>query len=274
MRSNEKQGIGFLNDPRRLNVALTRAKCVFLSMLLSIFFVCGTISLLFTLSFFYHSLPMDRCGLVVIGNARVLSKQPLWNNLILHFKAHHLLVEGPLNELKQSSVQLQYPRKLYAERFGWVNGALPASPVNPLGFGYPGAPLPQGVTGSTSTMNPLSSLPSAMDGAVHMGMGVPSTVPVPSRPMDRYSAFTRDGSSQYDNESLFESSTGPYSQSSQTSFSSFGSMILSLSLSLLFFYFNFFYMMLSFISGNGKQRRTSVVQRNTISRECPSHVIV
>merc|ERR1719298_285935 len=70
VRSNEKQGIGFLNDPRRLNVALTRAKY----------------------------------GVVVLGNPKVLSKQPLWNNFLVHFKEQEVLVEGPLSGLRKSMV--------------------------------------------------------------------------------------------------------------------------------------------------------------------------
>eukprot|EP01027_Heterolobosea_sp_BB2_P017330 GEZU01024570.1.p1 GENE.GEZU01024570.1~~GEZU01024570.1.p1 ORF type:complete len:1077 (+),score=269.79 GEZU01024570.1:179-3232(+) len=84
VRSNEHQGIGFLNDPRRLNVALTRA----------------------------------RSGLIIIGNAKVLSKQPLWNNLLVHFKENNCVVEGPLNNLKQSMVQFQKPRKYHNQRYG------------------------------------------------------------------------------------------------------------------------------------------------------------
>ena len=78
MRSNENLGIGFLSDPRRLNVALTRAKY----------------------------------GLVICGNARVLSKQPLWSNLLNHYKDSGVLVEGPLNNLKQCMLQLPAPQKL------------------------------------------------------------------------------------------------------------------------------------------------------------------
>ena len=48
VRANEHQGIGFLVDPRRLNVALTRAKF----------------------------------GVIIIGNAKVLSRQPLWRKLL------------------------------------------------------------------------------------------------------------------------------------------------------------------------------------------------
>lgn len=51
-RSNEHQGIGFLSDPRRLNVALTRA----------------------------------RFGCIIVGNPRVLAKNPLWNALVNFYK--------------------------------------------------------------------------------------------------------------------------------------------------------------------------------------------
>eukprot|EP00398_MALV-I-01_sp_L67-1_P000237 gene237-433_t len=71
VRSNENQGIGFLNDPRRLNVALTRS----------------------------------RYGMVICGNAKVLGKpiggrDSLWGNLLAHFKKYDLVVEGTLANLK------------------------------------------------------------------------------------------------------------------------------------------------------------------------------
>ncbi|CAJ1951812.1 unnamed protein product [Cylindrotheca closterium] len=77
VRSSETQGIGFLSDPRRLNVALTRA----------------------------------RLGIILLGNPRVLSKNALWAALLLHFKEYDCLVEGPLNNLQPSFMTFARPRR-------------------------------------------------------------------------------------------------------------------------------------------------------------------
>lgn len=66
-----------MSDPRRLNVALTRA----------------------------------RLGVILLGNPRVLSKNALWSALLIHFKDYECLVEGPLNNLQQSYMTLSRPRK-------------------------------------------------------------------------------------------------------------------------------------------------------------------
>lgn len=81
VRSNERQGIGFLQDPRRMNVAITRA----------------------------------RYGMIVLGNPKVLCNSPLWNNLLCHFQNLGLLIEGPLTALKPCVVRLNRPTKFNNE---------------------------------------------------------------------------------------------------------------------------------------------------------------
>ncbi|CAG0921359.1 unnamed protein product, partial [Notodromas monacha] len=78
VRSNEHQGIGFLNDPRRLNVAITRAKY----------------------------------GIIVIGNPKVLCKQVLWLHLLTFYKENRVLVEGPLTNLKECTMSFPKPKQL------------------------------------------------------------------------------------------------------------------------------------------------------------------
>jgi regulator of nonsense transcripts 1 len=103
VRSNDHQGIGFLSDPRRLNVALTRAKY----------------------------------GLVILGNPKVLSKHPLWHHLLVHFKERGCLVEGPLSNLQVSLLQFSRPKQMYRgpQRYqmGYQQAAAAAANVNASG---------------------------------------------------------------------------------------------------------------------------------------------
>lgn len=57
------------------------------------------------------ALTRARYGIIVLGNPRVLSRQAVWNGLLTHYRDRGALVEGPLNSLKQSMVQLQRPKK-------------------------------------------------------------------------------------------------------------------------------------------------------------------
>ncbi|KAA6359538.1 MAG: putative Regulator of nonsense transcripts 1 [Streblomastix strix] len=72
VRSNKKNEIGFLKDIRRLNVAITRA----------------------------------RCGLIILGNAYVLSYNQLWNNFLVHLKERNCLVQGTFNNYKPFYIAL------------------------------------------------------------------------------------------------------------------------------------------------------------------------
>lgn len=72
VRANSQQLIGFLRDPRRLNVALTRAKF----------------------------------GLMILGNPKALNKDKLWNHLLTFYRSRGCLVEGQIDNLQLSSVQL------------------------------------------------------------------------------------------------------------------------------------------------------------------------
>jgi hypothetical protein len=80
----------------------------------------------------------------VLGNPRVLSKQPLWHTLLAYFKEHGCLVEGPLTNLKQCLVQLHRPQRAF-DKLAFGNSgtntsrcAPPARRCSPAGPTAPG----------------------------------------------------------------------------------------------------------------------------------------
>lgn len=67
VRSNDLQGIGFVRDPRRMNVSLSRA----------------------------------RYGTIIVGNPNTFLKDGLWKELLDYYQDRGWIVDGPLNNLKQ-----------------------------------------------------------------------------------------------------------------------------------------------------------------------------
>lgn len=85
---------------------------------------------------FFVPIP-SRYGVIIVGNPKALSKQPLWNHLLNYYKEQKVLVEGPLNNLRESLMQFSKPRKL-------VNTINPVSPNRWAGGprGTPFSPSP------------------------------------------------------------------------------------------------------------------------------------
>lgn len=140
VRSNDHQGIGFLSDPRRLNVALTRAKY----------------------------------GIVILGNPKVLSKHPLWHWLLVHYKERSCLVEGPLSNLQVSLLQFPRPKTNYRGpqrnqiAYQASNGMLPERHFRGPRSDY---------TDNNSVLGYMADDVSSVHSSAIGGVGIPSHMP-------------------------------------------------------------------------------------------------
>ena len=67
------------------------------------------------------ALTRAKYGLVIFGNARVLAKHDLWNNLLNEFKLESCLVEGNnIMQLRPSTMMLRRPVKYNPDKKDFV----------------------------------------------------------------------------------------------------------------------------------------------------------
>ena len=67
------------------------------------------------------ALTRAKYGLIIFGNAKVLSKHDLWNNLLNEYKNQGTLVEGPnISSLKNCNIVLRRPVKYNPDKRDFV----------------------------------------------------------------------------------------------------------------------------------------------------------
>jgi regulator of nonsense transcripts 1 len=113
-------------------------------------------------------------GLIVVGNAKVLARQMLWNNLLITFREKGCLVEGALNNLKKSIMDLPKPKPITdreVRAHGYLNLAVFSNETNQYDNDYP-----QSSPGSSRQMSNFEDPQGAIYSNVNM---VNPSIPVP-----------------------------------------------------------------------------------------------
>lgn len=129
----------------------------------------------------------------------------------MYFKENECLVEGPLNNLKQSMVQFQKPRKIISERVFTLGGMHLGYNQPPMGNMPPGVPTMVGIPMGPGRQGPPGAVPFMYPGSAppprgaRLPMGPPLGMPVrgPAMPLPHSQPGTQpDG---YQNTMPFQS---------------------------------------------------------------------
>jgi regulator of nonsense transcripts 1 len=141
VRSNTGQGIGFLADPRRLNVTLTRA----------------------------------RLGIVIVGNPQVLARDVLWNCLLHHYQNRECLIDGSFDAPHPVSIRLPDPQRWVNPRYRMLLETISATDARSSSSAGPAFPTLASVAQVSSQVAieklPLSARNMVLAAAIHSQAG-------------------------------------------------------------------------------------------------------